>query len=296
MQRTVKTLPLILIFKKANMKRKTYFKTVSGGKEITFRESLGQLLFVGVLYIIGYSFFFVAIFNLLFVRPLPLITLLASLIWIAFIVALFVSGCRRTGARQHLANILGNFILNRFAIFTSDDSGDSILAFGYKLGSKRNYFLKLRAKGITSVDWGPGQGNIPGGDNDWNIAMWFNKSSVIFDGTRDGVGRILDDEGGIYIVGPSGNKASREAFGNGFIEFLQTNGVRLVLPQRELLGQEAEVVKSFPFGRIKIGANEYEAKSIEGIIDTGSKVVIAEIIGTSIYVRQTERPDKALEG
>ena len=42
------------------MPRNVYFQTVAGGREITFTESLGNVVFAGILYGIGYSFFFLA--------------------------------------------------------------------------------------------------------------------------------------------------------------------------------------------------------------------------------------------
>jgi hypothetical protein len=266
------------------MHQNVHFQTVANGREIVFRESLVNVVFSGVLYGIGYYFFFLAIANLLFVRPLPLIAFLASLAWIAIIVGPMVSGCRRIGARQHLGNVLGNFIRNRFAEFTSADFGESTLCFGYKYGSNRHYFLKLRAKGIKSVDWGPGQCNIPGKDNDWHVALRFDVASVLFDGGR----RIW----GIFIVGPSGPKAGQEAVGSSFIEFLKANHVPLNLPPSGLLGLVAEVVEPLhpPLWRIRIGTDEHVARPIGRRIEKGSKVVIEEIRGTSIYVRQILDP------
>ncbi len=153
------------------MQKHGYFQTVAGGREITFKESLANVVFSVILYGIGYSFFLLAIANLLFIRPLALIALVASLAWIAIIVALPVSGCRRNGTAQHLGNVLGHFVRNRFVEVTSDDGGEPIISFGYRCRSRRHYFLKLRSKGIKSVDWGPGQANIPGRDNDWNVAL-----------------------------------------------------------------------------------------------------------------------------
>jgi hypothetical protein len=268
------------------MKQKAYFETREGGTEITYREPLGQTLFAATLYTIGYSCLIVAFLNLLFLRPLPLSCLLASLAWIAIMLFAVGSGCRRNGVRQHFGNVLGNFIRNRFAQFVADASVGSILSFGYRCGNKRHYFLKVRSKGITLVDWGPGQGNIPGKDNDWNVAMWFDPGAVIFDGIHDGVS--------LYIVGPSGPKAGREIFGTGFIDFLKANQVSLALPLHDLLGQEAEVVVALrPFGRIKIGQTEYPSRPLERMIDKGSRVVVEEIRGTSIYARQIQGPNKA---
>ncbi|MGD1086438.1 MAG: NfeD family protein [Verrucomicrobiota bacterium] len=270
------------------MQQNVHSQTVADRREIIFRESLGSVLFGGILYGIGCSFFFLAIANLLFVRPLPLIALLASLAWIAIIVGPLISGCRRTGTRQHLGNVLGNFIRNRFAEFTSADPGQPTLCFGYKYGSRRHYFLKLRANGIKSVDWGPGQGNNPGKDNDWNVALWFDVGSILFDGEGSSLG--------IYIVGPSGHKAGREAFGSRFIEFLKANQVPLNLPPSGLIGQVAEVVEPLhPLGRIRVGTDEHVARAIERRIEKGSKVVIEEIRGTSIYVRQTSGPNPSIE-
>ena len=271
------------------MKQKACFHIVADGKEITFKEALFQIVFVSIMYAIGYSCFLVAILNLLFVRPLPLGSLLASLAWITIIVVTFVSGCRKTGIRQHLVNILGNFVRNRFAIFMSDDSGESLLCFGYPFASQRHYFLKVRSKGTFSVDWGEGQGNRPEKDNDWYVAMWFDAEAIVFDGQFD------EDRGRlpVYIVA-SGHKAIQESFGNGFIEFLVANQVHLKLPPRDLLGQVAEVVEPLaPLGKIKIGSEEYAAKPLERMLDRGCRVVIDEIRGTSVYVRPSSIPNQA---
>ncbi len=261
------------------MQNRVYFQTIAGGREIRFEESVAEVVFSVVVYGIGYSFFFLAIANLLFVRPLPLIATLASLAWIAVIVGPLVSGCRRVGTTQHLGNVAAHFLRNRFVAATSVDSGEPILCFGYRCGSIRHYFLKVRSKGVKSVDWAPGQGNIPGKDNCWNVVLWFDVASIEFNGE----GRSL----GIYIVGPSGRKSTREAFGSGFIEFLKTNGVRITVPPAELLGQAAEVVEPLnPRGKIRVGGDEYVAHTIQGIIETGSKVVIEEVRGTLAYARR----------
>lgn len=42
-----------------------------------------------------------------------------------------------------------------------------------------------------------------------------------------------------------------------------------------------------PLGRIKVGSDEYIAHTSQGFIEKGSKVVIEEIRGTSIYARET---------
>ncbi len=60
-----------------------------------------------------------------------------------------------------------------------------------------------------------------------------------------------------------------------------------MVPPAALVGQVAEVVESLhPLGRVKVGTDEYSARPIERMIDQGSQVVIEEIRGTSIYVRQ----------
>ncbi len=266
------------------------FSITLGGKGITYSESVGQLLFISVLYVVGYSCFFVAISNLFFLRFLPLGGILASLAWIVIFGGSVVSGCRAVGVRQHLVNTLGHFVRNRFAEFNVDSSGVSIISFGYRLGARRFYFLKLRANGIKAVDWGPGQGNVPEKDNNWNVALWFDPHSVVFDG--------CPDAHGIYIVGPSGNRSSRELFGKGFINFLMSNQVHLELPAQDLLGKEGEVTHSLlgSSGKIRIGAIEYSARATEwrsglsgnraSLRSSGTRVLIKAIRGTSIYVEE----------
>jgi hypothetical protein len=262
------------------MRQQTYFRTVADGKEIAFKETLGHVLFLGLGYAIGYGCFLIAILNLLFARPLEIVSLLASLAWIAIIATLTISECRKSGVRQHLVEVLGSLVRNRFAEFASGNSGEPILGFGHKLGSTRHYSLKLRPGGITAVDWGPGQGNIAGRENDWHVAMWFDVGSIVFDRSHASFG--------ITIVGPSGRKATQEAFGAAFIEFLKANGVQLVLPPRELLGQVAEVVESFyPCGvRVGIGHEEYDARLLKWRMNEKvSRVTVVEIRGTTLYVR-----------
>lgn len=258
-------------------------------KEMIYRESLSQLLWMNFLYVIGYSCFFVAIHNLFILRPLPLAGLLCSLAWIAIFGGSVIAGCRNVGFRQHLVNTLGHFIRNRFAGFIEDDSGDSVLCFGYKLGNQRFYFLKLKSRGINGVDWGPGQGNIPERDNDWHVALWFDATSVLFDGCHDACG--------IHIVGPSVKRSSCELFGKDFIDFLISNQVHLNLPSQELLGKEGEVIQSLigRAGKIRIGADEYSARATEwrsglgnraSLRKHGTRVVVKRLSGTSIYVEE----------
>jgi hypothetical protein len=274
--------------KQTKMRRGPDFQTVSGGREIVFKEALGEAVFVGILYAIAYGCFLICIVNLLFVRPLAPMSLLASLVWIALVVAVTLSGCRKTGRRQYFVNTLAGIVRNRFAEFASDDCDKPVLSFGYKFGATRHYFLKLRPEGIVSVDWGPGQGNTPGWENQWNVAMWFDTGSVVFDGS--------DLHLGIFIVGPTGRKAGREAFGAAFIEFLKANDVQIVLPSRELLGQVGEVIGPFrPLGRIRIGHDEYVAHALKWPIEIGSLVTVEEIRGTVVYVRERNGPDKPSE-
>ena len=206
------------------MSLKRYFKTLPGGKEIVYREPFGEMVFVIIIYTIGFAGLYFAIHNLLFVRPLPLIGLLSSLAWIAFISALVISGCRRTGALQNLINFIGTFVRNRFVEVATNDAGVPILCFGYKFAYRRYYFLKLRTDGINKIDWSAGQGNNPDKDNVWNVDIWFNREAVEFDGSYYRCG--------VYIVSPSGRKARAEKFGQGFIEFLKHNQIPLMLPHR----------------------------------------------------------------
>jgi hypothetical protein len=270
------------------MRRTPSFQTIPGGREFVFKEALGEVISVGILYAISYGCFLIGILNLLFVRPLPPMSLVASLVWIALVVAITVSGCRRTGRRQYFVNALGSIVRNRFFEFTSDDCGKPVLGFGYKFRAQRHYFLKLRPEGIVSVDWGPGQGNIDRWENQWNVAMWFDTASVVFDGR--------DLSLGIFIVGATGRKAGRETFGAAFIGFLKANNVQIALPPRELLDKVGEVIEPFrPLGRIRIGHDEYVAHALKWPIETGTLVTVEEIRGTAVYVRQTNGPNEPSE-
>jgi hypothetical protein len=135
---------------------------------------------------------------------------------------------------------------------------------------------------------GRGRETFPGRTNDWNVALWFDVGSILFDGEGSSFG--------IFIVGPSGHKAGVAAFGSRFIEFLKANQVPLNLPPSGLLGQFAEVVAPLHLmGRIRVGTVDHVARAIERRIEKGSKVVIEEIRGTSIYVRQTSVPNHSVE-
>lgn len=262
--------------------KQNYSYTVLHGKEFIFKKTVGLWWAGCIIYAIGYSFFILAILNLLLFRPLSLVGLLASVIWIAIIIGLHILFSHKVGIRQHLVNIVEGITRNRFAYFTSGDSGESILCFGYMFLSRRYYVLKLRPKGIISIDWGPGQGNDPERDNSWYVTMWFDENSVVLDGSGDGLG--------IYCIGPSLPKAACEAFGSAFIEFLIANQVHLKPPSQDLLGQIAEVAEPLRhLVKIRIGTEEYPARLFAMEIDRGTTVVVEEIRGTSVYVTEQKR-------
>ena len=267
------------------MRSKTNFNLSADGKEFTFEESLGGVIFISIISVIGGFGFIASIFNLLIVRPLPLGGLIASLAWIALMSSIVVSGCRKMGIRQYLVQWLGEFVRNRFAIFNTDETGTVTISFGYKVNTSRHYLLKVIANGITRVDWGPGQGNDPTRDNSWIVFMHFEREAVVFDGGQS--------KWSLCSVGPSSPKAGRELCGEGFMRFLAANGVRLQVPPKELLGQTADVAETRPIGksrcllnRIKIGGQVYFARAGKLLTNDANKFMIEEIRGTTVYVRQ----------
>ena len=260
------------------MKQNAYFEISEDGKEIIFQVPLWLRLFTITLYTMGYLALIAAIFNVLFVRPLPLFALLSSLAWIAIQPSCVIYNCRKHGTRQHIRNVWGQFVRNHFVQFTVDASNDPVLCFGYMCGAKRNYFLKVKSTGITGVDWGEDQANNPKVDNFWHVAMWFDPCAVVFDGSHS--------TPTVWCIGPSRCKADTETFGKRVVAFFIANGVHLTVPPGEMLGQEAVVIEALhPLGKIRVGGREYFAKPIAQMMDAGCAVVITEIRGTLLYVR-----------
>lgn len=264
-------------------KKKTKFYQVVKDSEIAFSNPIGDQIAHIILYGIGYSFFLLALFNLFLIRRLPAISIIASLTWIAIIVVLIVASCRRIGIRQHLIDFLGSFIRNRFIEIIKKDSNTLLLCFGYVFASKRFYFLKIRADGIKAIDWNLGQAsNMTGKDmNDWSVALWFNVSAVEYN--------EKDSQLGIYIVGPSGSRDKIETFGNELIDFLCRNQIDIILPPQDLLNKEGVVSEALsPVGKITIENKEYSAHTVKGAVKTGSRIIVKELRGTSIYAIKVE--------
>lgn len=271
------------------MNLKNSFNVINGGNGIMFQRPLADVVYFYALYSIGCSFLIAAFMNLLFFRPLPLSAIFASLAWIVIMLIPFVRGCGRFGVRQHFGNVLGHLIRNRFCQHVIDESGSHILCFGYKFLNYLHYFMKVKASGVKSVNWEAGQGNIPENENCWNIIMNFDPSAIVLNGVHD-LGRC-------WHFGPSGqSKSHQESHGKQFIDFLRSNGVHLALPPFELIGQEATVVAESPYScveRVRVGENEYSACGRR--IDKGCTVVIEEIRGTSVYVREKKVASSYLE-
>ena len=133
------------------MKNQPPFEIRENGKEFVFQESLAQTLYASTLYTLGYSSLAVAVSNLCGLRPLPLLSMLASLAWIAIMLTAIISGCRKNGIRQHFGNALAHFVRNRFARFQTDDAGGLNLVFGCRIGGMRHHFLVVKPEGIATV-------------------------------------------------------------------------------------------------------------------------------------------------
>jgi hypothetical protein len=171
--------------------------------------------------------FFVAaaVFDLVNVRSMPLLAILASIAWLSLVMLILTASAQRAGGmRQYVVNRLGDFSKKQFVKADNSGSGPAILFFGYDMLGRELYYFKLDTRSVVSVEWSTGQATAQAGRdmNDWHVALWYRHP----DGPPHPPYPGLRDER-VYIVGPSGRRQTIEAFGRSFVAFLRDTGVQL---------------------------------------------------------------------
>ncbi|MFO0819368.1 MAG: hypothetical protein U1A77_15585 [Pirellulales bacterium] len=177
---------------------------------------------------IGYSlvlsFVVVAICNLVFVRYIPIVAVIASLLWLLLVSWVVVGNIRdEGGVRQYLINRLGVYAGRQFVRATPQHEAKTI-SFGYSMFGRYLTYLIVDTNAISSIDWSSGQATAMAGRDmsDWHVALWYHypdgPQKKPFPGVR---------EEEVFIIGPSGPRATAELFGKQLVEFLNCVGVDL---------------------------------------------------------------------
>ena len=250
----------------------------------SWKETLFHVVFSTIVIV---STFF-ALFDLVLLRTMPAVAVVASVLWLLFLYWQVGQACREDGSvRQFAINQVGVYARRQSAEIVRPDGGPPILCFGYSLFGRRFSYLRVRCSGIQSVDWGPGQATgLAGRDmNDWHVCLWFGKGAV--------AETQRSYKHGIYIVGPSRRKEDTERFGNQFIDFLCRAGVtaaqadRTALPS--LIGKRGLISHlAHPIGKVIVEAHEYPAHPQGGFFEVGTEVEVRAVSGLSLMVRQIE--------
>lgn len=162
--------------------------------------------------------------NLLFVEYVPAISGITSVLWLLLMSWWVVDGVRDDGGmKQYFINRMGRYSKLQCVRATPEHHARTI-SFGYVMFDRFFTYLALDVSAISSVDWSSGQATALAGRDmdDWQVAVWFHPP----DGARTKrFPGVREEE--IFIVGPSGPRASVEAFGQQLVEFLKAAGVRL---------------------------------------------------------------------
>ncbi|QDT42765.1 hypothetical protein Pan241w_28540 [Gimesia alba] len=183
-----------------------------------------------VLSLIGYSLgvglLVIVLRNLMQIRQIPILTVLASLCWLMLV--LFVIGSNlwfEGGVRQYFINRLGAFSKTHFVRIEPGSKNENSLQVGYSLFGQDFYYLQVAIGLIESIDWRTGQATaLSGSDqNDWHVVLWYHSPAVKLSEPIPG---YRDD--GLYLIGHAGPKESITELGMAFVRFLQESGVELV--------------------------------------------------------------------
>ena len=175
-----------------------------------------------IVYLLIVFFYVVAACNLFYYRVIDNASVVASVLWIGLVTWIVVASIRQEdGIRQYLINRLGHYADQQLVRATSNGDATTI-SFGYLLFGRFRSYLSLDATAISSIDWSTGQASAIAGRelNDWHVAVWYHHP---LGPRRKPYPGVRDEE--VYIVGPSGPRATVERFGQDLIEFLTSVGV-----------------------------------------------------------------------
>ena len=164
---------------------------------------------------IGYSFVFIcsvaAACNLVFIQYIPIVAMIASVLWLLLVSVVVVDNIRdEGGSRQYIINRLGLYSARHFVRATPEHDAQTI-SVGYLMFGRFLTYLIVDVNAISSIDWSAGQATAMAGRDmsDWHVALWYHHPDgpqrKPFPGVRQ------ED---VFLIGPSGSRAIVEAFGN----------------------------------------------------------------------------------
>jgi len=203
-------------------------------REMPIPKSRSEAVFQWVITAIVVCFALLAVINL-YSGQAPI----ASVLWLAFVVAMLWSSARAAGGRRRfLINLMGDLLGRRFAEWHPAEAEPRWVHFGFQLFNRRFVQKSIRIDSIESVVWNTGQASHMAGRemNDWHIWIWLDD-----DPARTGQQH--------YGVGPAGRKERTEALGLSFISFLRSAGADLVqgeIPTCFVRAPQAEMKSSQP--------------------------------------------------
>ncbi|HAH20586.1 MAG: hypothetical protein A2Y00_01085 [Omnitrophica WOR_2 bacterium GWF2_43_52] len=189
--------------------------------EMTVPRSIGNTIFFATIDVIVIFFGMLSVFNL-FSRT----ALIASSVWLVFVVAMVWAACRvEGGPDKFLINRLGDLVGRQFMLVVPQSAQSAEIRFGYQLMGQRFYQCTIAIDRIKSVEWSPGQASAVAGRDmkDWSVFLWFNR-----EGSRKNEKWSRKPGQDIHAIGPARRREETEAFGLLFVDFLRSSGVELV--------------------------------------------------------------------
>lgn len=184
---------------------------------------------VGRLFVLGfYAFVLVpaalAGYHLVHLKSTPLLSVVASVLWLSFVGLIVTGSVREDGVRQFLVNRLGDFSNRSFIEVVAQADQSQRICFGYVMFRRDFHDFEIEARALSSVEWSTGQATALAGEDmdDWHVTFWYHHPKGpqprVFPGMRP-------DEP--HCWGPSGSQGVIEAFGLSLVRFLQQAGIEL---------------------------------------------------------------------
>lgn len=165
-----------------------------------------------------------AIRNLLHPEEWPVITLMASAVWLVLVLAFIREDIREAGSiKSFWIQQLGGYATES-RIRVHPEAHAIRLSLGYVLLGRFLPYRQIHLEQMTSIEWNSGQASAMSGRemDDWHVSIWFKpsgkKPEALFPSCR---------KGGVFLVGPAGKKEEAEAFGTQLVNFLKQNGALL---------------------------------------------------------------------
>jgi hypothetical protein len=192
--------------------------------DMTIPKSRGDTITLHVFTAIAVLFALLAIVNLLILH----VAMIASCIWLAFIVLMVWTGSQREDSfRVWLIGLLGDLAGSQFVDRSPEAVPRQRIYFCYRLLGYRIIQRTISVDTIESVEWSAGQATgIAGHDmNDWQVFLWYDHNDPAESRKR---AKWHKPDQKIMSVGPGRSKGVTDGFGSSFVAFLQEAGARLV--------------------------------------------------------------------